>query len=76
MTRVTYPIIDCTVAEFARWLSNYTRFTHSESCDAKGYIVTHDPPLVIILPTRSCRTKSAGVYWRRCTASAIGQKAP
>ena len=28
----------------AAWL--YARFTRSESCDAKGYIVKHDPPLV------------------------------
>jgi len=26
MTRVTYPPIDCTVAEFTHWLDNYTRF--------------------------------------------------
>ena len=110
MTRVTHPPIGCTVAEFARWLSNYARFTRFESCDARGYIVKHDPPLVdyglqrfvrcpadvasfgadgivfdpqlitaaveqspgwgcsvIILPPRSCRIESAGVYWRRCT---------
>ena len=46
MTRVTHPPIGCTVAEFARWLSNYARSTRSKSCDARGYIVKHDPPLV------------------------------